>query len=170
MAIKYINIFQSKALQNLPKLRIFCFEKKPSGNPARSRERKTVSRPFPMSRQRTTTSLRPQPSIYLWACLHDQQNVVAPCRTTLRDAQIRLVLIWDRCYAFKNIFAEKFSENMSFMTQTKASFCKNCDHNIGFWEKRQFFLQKWAKIAENCDHNIDPWSRDMERHKKSLLV
>jgi hypothetical protein len=32
MAIKYINIFQSKTLQNLPKLG-FWFENKPSGNP-----------------------------------------------------------------------------------------------------------------------------------------
>jgi hypothetical protein len=30
---KYINIFQSKALQHLPKLGIFLFENKPSGNP-----------------------------------------------------------------------------------------------------------------------------------------
>jgi hypothetical protein len=35
MAIKYINIFHSKALQNLPKLG-FWFENKPSGNPAAS--------------------------------------------------------------------------------------------------------------------------------------
>jgi hypothetical protein len=35
MAIKYINLFQSKALKNLPKLGFFCFKnKKPSGNPA----------------------------------------------------------------------------------------------------------------------------------------
>jgi hypothetical protein len=34
MAIKYIIIFQSKALRNLPKLRFSVFEKKPSGNPA----------------------------------------------------------------------------------------------------------------------------------------
>jgi hypothetical protein len=33
MAIKYINILQSKALKNLPKLG--CVENKPSGNPAR---------------------------------------------------------------------------------------------------------------------------------------
>jgi hypothetical protein len=36
---------------------------------------------------------------------------------------------------------------------------QNCDHNIGFWEKRQIFRRKLAKIAEICDHNIDPWSR-----------
>jgi hypothetical protein len=33
MALKYLNMFQSKALQNLPKLE-FLFENKPSGNPA----------------------------------------------------------------------------------------------------------------------------------------
>jgi hypothetical protein len=31
---KIINSFQSRALQNLPKLGIFGFENKPSGNPA----------------------------------------------------------------------------------------------------------------------------------------
>jgi hypothetical protein len=32
MAIKYVNIFKSKALQNLPEFE-FLFENKPSGNP-----------------------------------------------------------------------------------------------------------------------------------------
>jgi hypothetical protein len=45
---------------------------------------------------------------------------------------------------------------MAFFGPTTASFCKNCDNNIGFWEKRQFFRRKLAKNAENCDHNIDP--------------
>jgi hypothetical protein len=35
MAIKYIKIFQPKALQNVPKL-VFWFENKPSGNPGQS--------------------------------------------------------------------------------------------------------------------------------------
>jgi hypothetical protein len=33
MAIKYINFFQSKALQNFTQIGIFWFENKPSGNP-----------------------------------------------------------------------------------------------------------------------------------------
>jgi hypothetical protein len=33
---------------------------------------------------------------------------------------------------FLNIFAEKVSENIGVLTQNKASFCKDCDHNIGF--------------------------------------
>jgi hypothetical protein len=33
MAIKYINIFQSKALKKLTQIGIFLFENKPSGNP-----------------------------------------------------------------------------------------------------------------------------------------
>jgi hypothetical protein len=45
---------------------------------------------------------------------------------------------------------------LAFLTQNKASFYKNCDHNIGFWENRQFFRRNLAKIVENCDHNIDP--------------
>jgi hypothetical protein len=53
---------------------------------------------------------------------------------------------------------KKLAKILAFFAQTKASFCKNCDHNIGFREKRQFFRRKLAKNAENCDHNIDPWS------------
>jgi hypothetical protein len=34
---------------------------------------------------------------------------------------------------------------LAFFAQTTASFCKNFDHNIGFWEKRQFFLPKIGK-------------------------
>jgi hypothetical protein len=60
------------------------------------------------------------------------------------------VMIW------KNIFAEKFTKTLAFFAQTNARFCKSCDHNIGFWEKRQFFRRKLSKIAENCDRNIDP--------------
>jgi hypothetical protein len=37
---------------------------------------------------------------------------------------------WDRCYDFKNIFAEKFSQKMAFLTQNKAKFWKKFDHNI----------------------------------------
>jgi hypothetical protein len=38
----------------------------------------------------------------------------------------------DRCYDFKNIFAEKFGEKMAFLTENKANFFKKFDHNIGF--------------------------------------
>jgi hypothetical protein len=55
------------------------------------------------------------------------------------------------------IFSPKnLAKILAFFAQTTASYCKNCDHNIGFWEKRQFFRWKLAKIAENSDHNIDP--------------
>jgi hypothetical protein len=30
----------------------------------------------------------------------------------------------DRCYDFKNIFAEKFSEKIGVLTQNKAELCK----------------------------------------------
>jgi hypothetical protein len=37
------------------------------------------------------------------------------------------------------IFSPKNSaKKMAFLTQNKACFCKNCDHNIGFREKRHF--------------------------------
>jgi hypothetical protein len=55
------------------------------------------------------------------------------------------------------IFSPKnLAKIFAYFAQTTVSFCKNCDHNIGFWEKRHFFRRKLAKIAENGDHNIDP--------------
>jgi hypothetical protein len=61
---------------------------------------------------------------------------------------------------FFKIFSPKnLAKKLAFFVQTTASFCKNCGHDIGFWEKRQFFRRKLSKIAENCDHNIDPRSR-----------
>jgi hypothetical protein len=76
--------------------------------------------------------------------------------------------IWDRCYDFKNIFAEKFSKKLAFLTQNKATFWNKlfiC--NIGI-----FFRRKLGKIAENCDHNIDSWShwRQSEKTFDILLV
>jgi hypothetical protein len=42
-------------------------------------------------------------------------------------------LVWDRCYDFKNIFDEKFSENFGiFLLKLLLVFAKNCDRNIGF--------------------------------------
>jgi hypothetical protein len=40
------------------------------------------------------------------------------------------------------IFSPKnLAKILAFLTQNKASFCKNCDHNNGFCEKRQFFAE-----------------------------
>jgi hypothetical protein len=44
------------------------------------------------------------------------------------------------------IFSPKI---LAIFAKTTVSFCKNCDHNIGFWEKRQFFRRTLEKIAEN---------------------
>jgi hypothetical protein len=56
---------------------------------------------------------------------------------------------------FKIFSPKNLANFFAFFAQTTVSFCKNCDQNIGFWEKRHFFRRKLAKIAENCDHNID---------------
>jgi hypothetical protein len=66
---------------------------------------------------------------------------------------VKIRSIWDRCYDFLNFFAEKFSEKIGVFC---TNYCKNCAHNIGFWDKRHFFRRILGKIAENCDHNIDP--------------
>jgi hypothetical protein len=62
--------------------------------------------------------------------------------------------IWDRCYDFKNIFAEKFSEKIGVLTQNKAELCKILIIALVFEKSTNFFRQKWS---ENCDLDIDPW-------------
>jgi hypothetical protein len=63
--------------------------------------------------------------------------------------------IRDRCYYFKNIFAQKFAKTGLFWLKQKVILQKSY-HNIDFREEGQFFCWKLAKIAENCEHNIDP--------------
>jgi hypothetical protein len=65
-------------------------------------------------------------------------------------------MIWDRCYDFENIFAEKISKKFGVFDSKQSLIMQKIDHNIGFWEKRQIFRRKLSKIAKNCDHNIDP--------------
>jgi hypothetical protein len=57
----------------------------------------------------------------------------------------RSQMTWDRCYDFLNIFAEKFSEKMAFLTQNKAELCKNLIITLVF-DKNANFL---PKIVEN---------------------
>jgi hypothetical protein len=58
----------------------------------------------------------------------------------------------DRCYYFKNIFAEKFVDKIGVFAQNKAKLCKNWIITLVF----EIFSPKIGKkIAENCDHNID---------------
>jgi hypothetical protein len=55
------------------------------------------------------------------------------------------------------IFSPKnLAKFFAFFPHTTVSFCKNCDQNIGFWEKRQIFRRKLAKTAEICDNSISP--------------
>jgi hypothetical protein len=67
-------------------------------------------------------------------------------------------LTWDRCYNFKNIFAEKLGKNIGVLfAQTTACFCKNFIKSLVIEKNANFFRRKLAKFAENCDHSIDPW-------------
>jgi hypothetical protein len=63
----------------------------------------------------------------------------------------------DRCYDFKNIFAEKFSKNIGvFCSNLLLVFAKIVIITFVFEKKTPIFSPKIGKIAENCDHNIDP--------------
>jgi hypothetical protein len=54
---------------------------------------------------------------------------------------------WDRSYDFLNIFAKKFREKIGVFDPKQSQIIQNCDHNIGFLEKRQFFRRKSRKIV-----------------------
>jgi hypothetical protein len=66
--------------------------------------------------------------------------------------------IWDRCYDFLNIFAEKFSKKWRFLLKLLLVLAKIVIITLVFEKNANFFRRKLGKIAENCDHNIDPWS------------
>jgi hypothetical protein len=51
----------------------------------------------------------------------------------------------DRCYDFKNIFAEKFSKKLAFFVQTTASFCKNVIITLVFQKNANFLAENWRK-------------------------
>jgi hypothetical protein len=51
---------------------------------------------------------------------------------------------WDRCYGFKNIFAEKFRQKIGILTQNKAKLCQNLIITLVF-EKNANFLPKIGK-------------------------
>jgi hypothetical protein len=44
----------------------------------------------------------------------------------------KLYPICDRCYDFKNIFAEKIGANIDVFAQSSTSFFQKIDQNIGF--------------------------------------
>jgi hypothetical protein len=48
------------------------------------------------------------------------------------------ILARDRCYDFKNIFAEKIDENLAFWTQNKAKLYKNLIITLVFRENAIF--------------------------------
>jgi hypothetical protein len=72
-----------------------------------------------------------------WQILHDTLACFSTLILSLRpssfvgDVLFRRVVdvaanesSWDRCYDFKNIFAEKNAKKLAFLTQNKAKLCK----------------------------------------------
>jgi hypothetical protein len=51
------------------------------------------------------------------------------------------------CYDFLNIFAEKFSKKMAFLTQNKAKLCKILIITLVFEKNVNFFHRKLSKIV-----------------------
>jgi hypothetical protein len=100
------------------------------------------------------------------AAVWGENGLFAECRQSSHTLQTRQTSTvdrrrpssWDRCYDFKNIFAEKCCQKYwRFLAQTTASFCKIVIITMFFLRKTPIFRRKLAKIAENCDHNIGPW-------------
>jgi hypothetical protein len=51
----------------------------------------------------------------------------------------------DRCYDFKNIFAEKNCKKLAFLTQSKAKLCKILIMTLVFEKNANFFAENWEK-------------------------
>jgi hypothetical protein len=49
---------------------------------------------------------------------------------------------------FKNIFAEKFSEKMAFLTQNNAKLCKILIITLGFEKNANFFAENCRKLQK----------------------
>jgi hypothetical protein len=90
-----------------------------------------------------------------------------------------LKLIWDRCYDFKNIFAEKFSEKLALLTRNKAELCKILIITLVFEKKRQFFRRKSQKIViiTSTPASIHPaiadyeaWNADQQQQQQQPEV
>jgi hypothetical protein len=141
MATKYIYIFQSKALQNLPKLG-FLVWKQSIWQPCNTA-------PDFSTRQSslfiTETTILNSSGFLAFDLFY---QVFHACRILLSGTDVTI---------FKIFLPKNLAKKLAFFAQTTASFWKQIDNNIGFWEKRQFFRRKLAKIAENCDHDVDPW-------------
>jgi hypothetical protein len=55
---------------------------------------------------------------------------------------------WDRCFDFKNIFAEKFGEKLAYLTQNKAKLCKILIITLVFEKNAKFFAENWQKLQK----------------------
>jgi hypothetical protein len=55
----------------------------------------------------------------------------------------------DRCYDFKNIFAEIFGEKLAFLTQIKAKLCKIFIKTLDFEKNANFFTENCQKTQKN---------------------
>jgi hypothetical protein len=60
----------------------------------------------------------------------------------------------DRCYDFKNIFAEKIAKKLQ-KNQNKAKLFKCLNITLDFEKNASFFAENWQNRL-NFDHNIDP--------------
>jgi hypothetical protein len=54
----------------------------------------------------------------------------------------------DRCYDFKNIFAEKNCKKSAFLTRNKAKLCKILIVTFIFEKNANFFYENWQKLQK----------------------
>jgi hypothetical protein len=66
---------------------------------------------------------------------------------------------------FKIFLPKNLAKIFAFFAQTTVSFCKNCYHNIGFWEKRQFFAENWKKSPKIVIITSTPGSVIISKNK-----
>jgi hypothetical protein len=70
-------------------------------------------------------------------------SVVSDSELPASKLATTLLVTWDRCCDYLNIFAKKFSEKLAFFTLNKAKLCKILSITLVFGKNAIFF-------AENC--------------------
>jgi hypothetical protein len=84
--------------------------------------------------------------------------------SVLRDSSGRFLdQFWDRCYDFKNIFAEKNAKKLAFLTQNKAKLCKFLIITLDFEKNAIFFAENWQKSQKIVITTSNPDIKSNER-------
>jgi hypothetical protein len=67
----------------------------------------------------------------------------------ITDPPRKQAAFWDRCYDFKNIFAEKNSKKWRFWLKTELKYAKILIITLVFEKNAHLFAENWQKSQKN---------------------